>query len=185
MKFFNQSYLIPFFSGLLLAVLFIITITRFVLQARIATDRVIAEHIEILAPIFKKIDETCKIIGFEHESNYIDFLTVKSFVSSDVGSMHLIYPDAWEGPYLQENLTVQGKIYQIVKAKQGYYIVPGDGVELANGKIIGKTLRFNKNTDMDTLIRQNLLYMGKPLAAPIEFKQPIPAPCLSCQIAED
>ncbi len=159
--------------GLCFVAFFTFVSVKFLSQARLANDELIAEHIVQLDDIFKRINETCTIIGFRHKKDYIDFLNVKSFAGSVVGSMNLAEPAKWQGPYVHESLTIGGKEYQIVATKKGFYIVPGDGVRLANGKILGKTLHINYRTDIEALMRdpKALLSDDKPLAAHIETYQ--------------
>lgn len=146
---------------------------KYVYQARRANDELIAQHIEKLQSIFKDINDTCKINGFRHPKHYIDFLNVACFEGSVVGPMSLLEPKGWKGPYLKESLTIGGKEYEIVATKKGYYVIPGDGVTLANGKVIGKTLVINDSSDIDSMIHdpQTLLSNNKPLAARIETYQ--------------
>ncbi len=148
---------------------------RYIHQARKANDELIAQHIEKLHSIFKDINATCKINGFRHTKHYIDFLNVGCFEGSIVGPMSLLEPKNWKGPYLKESLTIGGKEYEILSTKSGFYIIPGDGVTLANGKVIGKTLVINESSDIEALMRdpKALLSNGKPLAARIEiFENP-------------
>ncbi len=135
--------------------LMLITVSFFMWwrQASVWQDQVINEHITQLHDIFMRIDADCHILNFEHQKNYIDFLNVVKFVGSEVGSMHVEYPDKWNGPYLQDNPTMQEKQYQIVRTQKGYYIVPGEGVELSNGKIIGKDIMFDEKADIDAMLK--------------------------------
>lgn len=145
---------------------------KYLRQSKRANDALIAEHIEKLQRIFKDINDCCKINAFRPGKNHIDFLNVSNFEGTVVGPMSLLEPKNWRGPYMNESLTIDGKEYQIVSTKKGYYIVPGDGVTLANGKVIGKTLVINNTTDIDALMHdpQGLMSsQGKPLAARIEI----------------
>lgn len=153
--------------------LFLFVTFKYFYQATRANDEVIADQIAKLHDIFEEINNTCKIIGFRHPKEYIDFLNVGSFEGSVVGPMNLLEPKNWKGPYLKESLTIEGKEYQIISTKRGYYIVPGDGVKLANGKVIGKTLIVNENSDIDALMRdpKELNSNGRPLAARIDTYQ--------------
>jgi hypothetical protein len=154
-----------------LAVLFIgsmIFITvKYLHQVNQVNDASVAEHIEKLGALFKQINEHCKIIGFRRQKNYIDFLNVKAFEGSIVGSMSLEEPQNWKGPYLSESYTSGGREYQVVRAKRGYYILPGDGVRLANGKVIGKTLVIGPDSDVEQMMNDSkaLSSKGRPLAA--------------------
>ena len=146
---------------------------KYIYQARRANDELIAQHVEQLQQIFKEINDCCKINGFRAERDYIDFLNVVKFEGSVVGPMSLMEPQNWKGPYLKESLTSGGKEYQIVTTKKGSFIVPGDGVKLANGKVIGKSLIINAHSDIESMITdpQALLSNNRPLAARIETAQ--------------
>ncbi len=164
-------------SWIFLALLFVagsgIIIIRYLMQARKANDELIADHIVQLKDIFKRINDRCKITAFRYPKDLIDFLNVGSFAGSVVGSMNLLEPHNWEGPYLPENLTIEGKEYQIIGTKKGYYIVPGDGVKLANGKVIGKTLSLTPDSNFEALLQdpQALLSNHRALGAFIETYQ--------------
>jgi hypothetical protein len=156
------------FGGLLLVG---ITFWQLYYQARQQTDEVIADDVTRLAHILRQIDETCKIINFKEEKTVIDFLNVVEFAGSDVGSMFLAHPERWQGPYLKENPSVQGIFYNILNSRQGYFVVPGDGVKLGNGMVIGKTLKLDKDSDIRTLMKDPKALFdkdsGKQLAAEI------------------
>ncbi len=157
-----------FFSAVLLVFLFGLYIAVFWRKTFTYRDEVIAENVAQLADIFKKIDEQCGIIDFEYQKNYIDFLTVESFVGSEIGSMNLKYPKHWQGPYLDDNPTMQEKYYQIVRTTKGYFIVPGEGVRLANGKVIGQNIVLTENTDIEALVHEGELKVNsRALAARI------------------
>lgn len=136
-----------------------------------STDGLIVQDVQKLQQIFQEIDKDCKIIGFEHTKNHIDFLTVKEFVGSQVGSMNLTYPRNWKGPYLQRTPAVNEQQYIILKTSKGHYIVPGDGVALANGTMIGKDFVLDQNSDVDSLLQRNdrLKSSQGALAAKIEI----------------
>lgn len=150
------------------AILFSISLIVFWYQGKKQQDIVIADHIVQLAATFNKIHATCKIIDFEHQQNYIDFLNVISFVGSEVGPMNLTYPEKWEGPYLNDNPTIQEKYYQVVRTKKGHFIVPGPDVRLSNGTIIGKDIIFDEDADVQDMIQRGILsFEGRPLAVQI------------------
>lgn len=136
---------------IIFAFLFTISALMLFMQSQKASDKLIVQDVKRLKQIIMKIDQDCKIIGFEHTKNYIDFLTVKDFVGSEVGAMNLAYPQNWQGPYLKDNPTVQQQQYIILKNKKGHYLVPGDGVVLANGKKIGTDIILNADTNIEKL----------------------------------
>lgn len=171
------------FAGVLLfGCLFIGTLYHFVVVRGQEVGLYIADDIERLATIFSKIDSTCGIISFDYQKNPINFLNVAHFVSSEVGSMNLKYPDKWQGPYLNDNPTMQGIEYQVVRTQKGYFITPGErierhngilkskGVTLPNGKEIGKDIILEDTSDIAAMIKDPdaLSYKGRPLAAAIK-----------------
>ncbi len=164
--------LMAFVAGIIAALL-LLTFWQLYYQARQEKDAIIADTVVELAQIFKQIDAKCKIIGFNYDKTIIDFLNVGQFSGSEVGSMNLAYPQKWQGPYLKENPHVQNKFYQIVRTAYGYFIVPGDGVRLGNGKVIGKDLIFTKKTNIRAMMQdpQALLDKdtGRALAAELIF----------------
>lgn len=118
-----------------------------------------------------EIDKQCSILDFLHDRNYVDFLTVQSFASSEIGGLNLAYPKNWKGPYLQTNPEIEGKLYEIIKAKDGYFIVPGRDVVLPNNKTIGKEVMLTNQTALLDLIRPggDLHYNGLELARRLNF----------------
>lgn len=169
-----QRYSPGIVAALVLSLLLAITFWYLFRESRLIIDTVIADEIPELVEIFKKIDDKCGIIGFEHDKNHVDFLNVVKFVGSEVGSMNLMYPKNWEGPYKKDNPTVQEKLYQIVQTKDGYFIVPGDGVKLSSGKTIGKDIILDKSANIPALLESGALRKGsRPLAAQLMVSKPI------------
>ncbi len=159
---------------LLLLFLFGITILTLWYQSKIYTELIIADDVASLAQILEKIDKDCTIDSFDYQQqNYVDFLNVITFEGSEVGTINLKYPGKWKGPYLRDNPTVQGKHYQVVQTQKGYYLAPGNGVKLQNGKVIGKDISLDKNANIDAMIEENglLSFNGKPLAVKLIIKK--------------
>ncbi|MBA2307555.1 hypothetical protein H0W26_05470 [Candidatus Dependentiae bacterium] len=162
----------------LFCVLVVVMVSRnFLTQVRYEEDHDIAVAIEKLKNVFTTISETAQIVSFKGQKAPINFLTVKSFVGSFVGPLQMGYPEEWKGPYMTESLEVQGKEYQLVSTKKGIYIVPGDGVRLANGKVIGGTLKFTEEADIDAMLTDpaQLQSNSKPLAVKLAITHK-PAP---------
>jgi len=170
MVFSKKHGLWTLFSIAILGILFFGSIKIFWRDSRQAVGEIVAYNVAQLSEIFKRINEECGIIGFEHDRNYVDFLTVKSFVGSEIGAMNLKYPKKWQGQYLEDNPTIQKKLYEIIRTKKGYFLVPGRGVELPNKQVVGKNIlaEIDENTDIFALIKDGVLvYQDKPLAAQI------------------
>ena len=157
--------------SILLCMLFMLSCVTFWYQSSIVTDQNIVTDVTMLASIFKKINEECEIVDFKFQrNNSIDYLQVISFEGSEIGSMALKNPKKWQGPYLRDNLTAQGKFYQIIRTRDGHFIAPGDGVLLHNGKTIGKDIVFDHNANIPEMVKNpsKLQFQGKPLAAKID-----------------
>ena len=163
----------PILTIVIFIVLFIFSILHLLKQSRTFSDQLIVDEVQRLSTIFQKIDGECKIIGFRHQKNYIDFLTIERFAgtTSEVGAMDLMLPKNWHGPYVQENPVVQEKLYQIVRTKKGYFIAPGDGVKLSSGKTVGVDIVLDESADIKGLVNdpKGLQFQGKPLALPLSI----------------
>ena len=168
----STNFFLPIkFLGIVFIVFFIIVVFTLLRRPSVNSDSSIHQDIQKLQLIIQDIQYHCYIYNFLHDKNYIDFLNIKDFVGSQVGSMQLNFPQNWKGPYLHENLKVQNILYMILKNKQGYFIVPGDGVQLSNGIVIGKDLILDKNSNMKSLINDSK-YLGSDsgvLAAEIKI----------------
>lgn len=142
-------------------------------RTQITTGALITQEVEKLRQIFEQINKDCTILDFDFQKNPINFLNVKTFSGSEVGPMNLVYPKKWRGPYVPDNPTMQDKEYQIVRTKMGYYITPGDGVKLPNGKIIGKDIILNEDADITVMMQDDnaLRFEGRSLAAPLSLDQ--------------
>jgi hypothetical protein len=164
------GYLVPLLTIGLFVVLTALSVFVFYYQARAETAELIATQVTKLATVFERINATCTIVSFDNQKNPINFLTIKKggFVGSEVGSMNLAHPEKWQGPYVCNNPVIQGKEYQVVRTQQGYFVTPGDGVRLPNGKVVGTDIRLDEHADMRSLMHdeQGLMSKGKPLAAP-------------------
>ena len=160
-------YFIVGTTGSIIIGLIIISIVNFYYRSNILTGTMIADDVKKLAKIFNTIHKQCRILSFDVQQNPINFLNVEKFSGSEVGSMNLAYPNEWKGPYLPDNPTVQGVEYMVVDTERGYFITPGEGVELPNDKVIGKDIILNKEADITAMMhnRAQLYYNGRPLAA--------------------
>src|SRR3990167_4220349 len=127
-----RRYSVVLFSGALLTILCVISVAQMVYQVRYDTDCMVVSDIGVLVSTLKNIDKVCSIAGFDQDVVTLDFLNVKSFSGVQVGGMRMIYPDQWQGPYVKEIPRLQGIYYQIVHAKEGYFIVPGRGVRIGD-----------------------------------------------------
>ncbi len=159
----------PYISGMLFLFLIImfIGINRFE-QKKVLLE-VIQEDLQEIIHDLVDIDVSCNILSITQNNCVIDFLTISSFKGSMVGELQVAYPERWKGPYRKKNHTVQGRLYEIVKLKDCYAVVPGVGVCLPNKKIMGKDIICNETVLAETLfgqqgsLRQKDGFLGYPL----------------------
>lgn len=153
-------------TGAVIVGFLIISFVNFFYRSDIVTGTVITQEVKRLATIFQTIHTQCKILGFDNQQNNINFLNVKTFTGSEVGPMNLARPEKWEGPYVCDNPTIQSKEFMVVQTNDGYFITPGNGVRLPNGKVIGKDILLTKDADIEALMKdKNVLYFkGRSLA---------------------
>ena len=166
-----SKHLIPVALGSVLLILLLFTLLRFFYEQPRLTADTIAQDVQHLANIFAVIDKDCGILSFDYVHNPINFLTIKKdgFVGSEVGSMNLAHPEKWQGPYVTKNLHIQAKEYQVVQTYKGYFITPGQDVELPNGKRMGIDIKLDATSDIAAMAQDPSLlqHEGKPLAVPI------------------
>lgn len=158
-------------TGGIVAALLAVSFVSFFYNKRYLTTSVIADDVKKIAAIFKTINDTCGIMSVDVPRSPVNFLNVGSFAGSEVGSINLVHPDKWQGPYLNDNPSVQGIEYMLVRTKNGLFVTPGEGVKLPNGKVIGKDIMFDEDSDIQAMASDPamLLYNGQPLAAKVDM----------------
>jgi hypothetical protein len=167
----KQKIGISFLSIAVIALLIGITIFNWRGSFKRETGELISQDIARLVAIFDDINNTAGILSFDHQKNDINFLNIKKdgFIGSEIGSMNLIHPDKWQGPYEKEIPRIEEEDYMVVRTKKGYFVIPGDRVRLPNGKIIGKDILLDEDADIESMMQdeQMLSYKGKALAGKI------------------
>ncbi|HBS48240.1 TPA: hypothetical protein DEO28_04105 [Candidatus Dependentiae bacterium] len=162
----------PILSSFFLILLFSFFVYKFVFGRAFFVARHIAFEVEQISNILKEVDDYCNILSIRADKNLIDFLTVKEFAGSEIGCLNLAYPKQWKGPYVPDNSTIQGKLFEIIKAADGYFVVPGDGVKLPNGKVMGKDVIITPQVPVGEMVAKDglLSYKGIALAKKLDFK---------------
>lgn len=168
-----RSSLMPILAISLFSIFVIIAIFNTFVSTKEYKGEIITKEIEQLADALKKIEKDCKIVSLEAQKNSINFLNVKSFAGSQVGPLNLKHPERWKGPYLETNPSMQGKEYLLIRTKKGYFITPGEGVKLPNGKIVGVDIKLDERADIEAMTKdeKQLGYKGKALAVPLIIKK--------------
>ncbi len=167
---FMQKYFV-LFSASLLTLLMIIFFYRVFHNRPYVLTSVISSDLARIEDVLNQIHKTCNIIDIRDEGALIDFLTVQKFTGSTIGCLNLAYPYKWKGPYMQVNPTVQMKFYEIMHTKTGYFVIPGKGVKLPNGLVIGKDIVITSDSIIDPMLQRGgrLNYQGEPLGFKIGF----------------
>ena len=160
------------FSSLVLIVLLGLFLFKVVYHRAYYLSSVIEQDIVRIAKILGDVDKNCTVLSVQGERVPINFLTVKSFVGSNVGGLNLAYPQRWQGPYLEVNPTHQQRFYDIVQTSEGFFVVPGEGVQLPNGFIMGKDIHIGYDTSVKKLLSQGggLHYQGSVFGLQLSFK---------------
>lgn len=147
-----------FFTIIFVVMLGLVLLLRMFLDTSQERAFVIDQDLNQLAAILTSIDKECNILSIINNRGLLNFFTVQKFVGSQVGCLNLAYPARWKGPYLKSNPLIQGAFYEIIKTKEGLFIVPGSGVQLPNGIIMGDSFIVNEKTSLD-----QALQLGGPL----------------------
>lgn len=156
------------FILVILGMLFAVTTYYYYTQKSAIVDSIATRDVQQLQHIFDQINQDCGILSFDYDINYIDFLTVGSFAGSEVGTMNLMYPKKWEGPYISDNPTLQDKYYVVARLSDGYYITPGMGVTLSDERVVGTDIIISPDVSSQSL--DALQDDDKPLLAQVPMR---------------
>lgn len=165
------KWLSAFIAIMLLAIV-VVPAYYFWHQASQANSRVIAQDVQKMAIAFAKINEDSRLLGFDLDKTPVNFLNVKAFSGPTIGSMSLEHPERWKGPYLEKTPMVSDTYYYILKTPQGYYLVPGDGIQLEGGKVLGRDIIITPHTAIEDLVKNEpaLTYNGQPLIVKLKVE---------------
>jgi hypothetical protein len=167
---FIKKYFV-YFSSLLLATIACIFVYQVLKERPYYLTTVIRSDFEQIEKNLTAIDTECNILSIVSTRAQIDFLNIEKFAGSMVGCLNLAYPAKWKGAYMQRNPTLQGIFYELAKTADGFYIVPGHGVKLPNGLIVGKHFEINTSFPIVQMLQPGgkLNYKGEPLARKVKF----------------
>ncbi|MCF7899375.1 hypothetical protein K9L05_01870 [Candidatus Babeliales bacterium] len=168
----NFKRYFPIISVAIFVLVIGVFVFQFIYHKPYYVSGVISEDLISIYNALKKIDTECDILNIANNDVTIDFLTVEKFIGSQVGGLNLAHPERWKGPYLKEDPTLFGIYYRLLKSKDGYFIVPGNGAKLPNGYKIGKDFNLNKNSFISKIMDKEgqLNYKGYKFAKKLEFK---------------
>ena len=168
---FIQKYFIVF-SVTLLTLFLTIFVFRIFRSRTEVLGTVIVDDLAHIERVLNQLDKDCNILSIRTERAVLDFFTVERFAGSTVGCLNLAHPKKWKGPYMKQNPSVQGKLYEVVGTKEGYFVIPGYGVKLPNGLVMGKDVAIRYDTPLAAMLKPGgmLSYEGKPLGIQLKFK---------------
>lgn len=169
---FFKKYFVIFSSTFLAFFLFLIIFRVFYNKPYYLVS-VVKDDLTQINKILTDIDTDCNILSIKNKVNYIDFLNVEKFAGSAVGSLNLAYPEKWKGPYLRINPSLYGRFYELVRNKEGFFVLPGNGVRLPNGYVVGRDFDVTKSgVSILEMLKPGgyLNYKGTPLGLLIKFK---------------
>ncbi len=160
------------FSATLLSLLLVIFFFRIFRSRTEILGSVISDDLAHIERVLNQVDKECNILSIRTERAVLDFFTVVKFAGSTVGCLNLAHPKKWKGPYMKQNPSVQGKLYEVVGTKEGYFVIPGYGVKLPNGLVMGKDIAIRYDTQLADMLKPGgmLSYDGKPLGLQLRFK---------------
>jgi len=167
---FFQKHFVTFSASLLTALSLLFLVRVFMSRTEVIATA-IKEDLTTIEQCLERIDKECNILSIRVDNAMIDFLTVEKFVGSAVGCLNLAYPAKWKGPYLKQNPTLRERPYEIIKTKQGYFLIPGKGVKLPSGLVMGKDLTITFESNMTALLAAggHLNFKGLVLAKRLKF----------------
>ncbi|MBL4587946.1 hypothetical protein JKY79_01235 [Candidatus Babeliales bacterium] len=159
----------PYLSAGSLSILLVLFFSVNIFERKKVLAETIQDDLQEIIKDLIDIDTHCNILSIAQNNCVIDFLTVTSFKGSMVGELNVVYPDHWKGPYRKKNHMVQGRLYEIVKLKDCYAVVPGVGVTLPGKKVMGKDIICNETVlaklffEEKGLLRHKKYFLGYPL----------------------
>jgi len=166
-----QKYFVVF-SGSILTFLLLVFFYRVFQDRSMVLVSTIHDDLVKIEKILGTIDRDCNILSIRSSSALIDFLTVEKFSGSMVGCLNLAHPKKWKGPYLRQNPTIQGHLYEIVHTKEGYFLIPGRGTKLPTGVVLGQDIPLTYKTGLSDMLKPGgiMSYKGQSLGIQLKFK---------------
>lgn len=163
-------------GSLIIVALTAICAAHFVMHTPLWHTRLIQGDLNRIAQAVHALDRDCGIKNMRTGRYPLMPLTQYAWPSGQLHGMSVARPENWRGPYLPKVIALQGKPYELLKTNSSLYVVPGNGVTLPSGAIIGDTFSWCANTDVNALSQSGgiLFYQSAPLVRQVEYGAPTP-----------
>lgn len=151
-----------FFSSIFFSFLLIFFVFKVYYEKPNLVASLIQSDIKNIHYILSEIDKKCFISHVKKNCIPLDFFTVVKFVGSEIGGLNLRHPERWQGPYMKDCPEFQLKAYELIRARDGFFIIPGFDTKLPNGFIVGRDFDISEQTFMLPLLKEGgpLFYKG-------------------------
>lgn len=118
----------------------------------------------------RQLDTDCYITDMRVGLHPVSILTRHTLNEGPL-YLNLQHPKKWKGPYLHRIPTLQDKPYQLLKTNTGLFVVPGEGVKLPSGLVIGEDIEWRADTDVNALAASggSLFYKSGPIAYEVAY----------------
>ena len=150
---------------------------HFVIRVPQWHERQVHKDLQHIARAVTAMDKDCRIVDMRVGIHLLTPLTQKLVSEHELSNTVFKYPENWRGAYLAKMPLIQGKPYQLLKTDKGLFVVPGSGVVLPNGMMVGRDIIWQAQTDVAALTRSGgpLFYRGVALALKVAYgRQPAP-----------
>jgi len=133
--------------------------------------RLVRRDMQRIVRALYQVDRYCHIETVTPGLHPLNFLTLPRPTERDFCGIELEFPKQWTGPYFSEVPVLDNTPYQLLKTEKGLFLVPGNGVRLPNGNVIGIDIVWHYTTEVAALAQQGgaLWYDGIPLARHIPY----------------
>jgi len=146
-------------------VLLIVCTAHFVGQSSEWNAGTVRADLSHLEEALKNFDGDCGIQEVLSGGHSLLFLTQTARPTDAFAAFKLANENTWRGPYIHKVPVAQGYPYMLLKTNKGLFIVPGEGVRLPKGSILGKEFFLTAESNLKALSAAGgiLSHNGEPL----------------------
>ena len=164
--------MLQYSGSIILIALITLCTMHFVVRAPQWQVSVVQTDLHRIASALRALDTDCYITDMRVGLHPVSVLTRRSLAD---GPFYIELKESknWKGPYLKNSPTLQDKPYQLLKTNKSLFVVPGEGVELPSGLVVGTDIEWHADTDVTALTRSggSLFYKSGPVALEVVYGQ--------------